>query len=272
MRPLSARELDQLIFYVKEFTGIALDQSKAYLIESRLKPVMETFQITSFAQLINELSDEGDSALDGALIDAITTNETYFFRDVHPFGLLKGKLLPDVIENNKAGIVRIASAACSTGQEAYSIAMTVDSMGSQFGDVTVRIEGYDISQHVLDIAHKGEYSKFEVERGLSEDYIRRYFNRVGNRFQISEKLRAMVFFHRLNLLKKLGAMPRFHIIFCRNVINYFEISDRIMMFEQLADIMMPRGRLIIGATESLPEEVAGFRKIIACGSCFYEKN
>ncbi len=271
MSTLSKWELKQLIDYARLFTGIAMDESKAYLFESRLKPVMARFNMTSYGQLIAALSETGESAVDAALIDAITTNETYFFRDVHPFVLLKNKLLPDLLARDTSSVIRICSAACSTGQEAYSIAMVLDSLLPELDKTKVRIEAYDVSEHVLKVAQKGEYSKFEVERGLSAELIRRYFTRTDNRFQISDRLRSLVYCHKLNLLKPLGPMPRFDIIFCRNVINYFDVKDREFLIEQLAGILAPKGRLVIGATESLYERSSQFSRHISDGSCYYEK-
>lgn len=271
MPSLNRWELEQLIGYVRLFTGIALDESKAYLFESRLKPVMARFNMTSYGQLIATLSETGESAADGALIDAITTNETYFFRDVHPFVLLKHKLLPDLLARDNPRVIRICSAACSTGQEAYSVAMVLDSLLPELDKTKVRIEAYDVSERVLKVAQKGEYSRFEVERGLSAELIKRNFTRTDNRFQISDRLQSVVSFHKLNLLKPLGPMPRFDLIFCRNVINYFDIKDREFLVEQLASMLVPKGRLIIGATESLYERTNRFSRNISDGSCYYEK-
>mgnify|MGYP003383997545 FL=1 len=267
---MSDREVSQFIDHVKFQTGINLDISKRYLLESRLRPVLEKFSLDSYGELLRCVVDVNSSE-NQALISAITTNETYFFRDEHPFDLLKYKLIPDILGEEQNAVVKIASAACSSGQEAYSMAMVLKEVLFELTKYRVQIGAFDISDEIITLASKGEYSKFEVERGLSDDKIRSYFDCVNGRYQVKTELRSIVSFSKKNLLRPEGCIAKFNIIFCRNVVNYFEDKDRALLFDNLANMLLPKGILVIGATEFLNNQFCRFVKKSEKGSVYYEK-
>jgi len=267
---MSDRELSQFIDHVKFQTGINLDTSKRYLLESRLSPVLKKFNLNSYSELLRCI--ENDRSIENqALISAITTNETYFFRDEHPFDLLKYKLIPDLLGKDQHAVVKIASAACSSGQEAYSMAMVLKEILFDLTSYRVQINAFDISDEIIALASKGEYSKFEVERGLSGEKIRSYFDCVDGRYQVKAELRSIVSFSKRNLLRPEGSAAKFNIIFCRNVVNYFEDKDRALLFDNLATMLLPKGVLVIGATEFLNNQFGHFVKKSDKGSVYYEK-
>ncbi len=263
-------ELEQFIEHVKFQTGINLDVSKRYLLESRLSPVLKQFSMNSYAELLQCVTRDS-SAENQALISAITTNETYFFRDEHPFELLKSKLVPDLLGADPHAEVKIASAACSSGQEAYSIAIILRELLSDLPKFKVQIKAFDISDDIISSASKGEYSKFEVQRGLSVDKIKCHFDCYDGRYQVKPELRSMISFGKQNILKPKGATTKFNIIFCRNVVNYFEDNDRALLFDNLANMLLPGGVLVIGATEFLSDQSGNFMKKSDKGSVYYEK-
>lgn len=267
---MSDREVRLFIDHVKFQTGINLDASKRYLLESRLSPVLEKFSLDSYGELLRCVVDAG-SIENEALISAITTNETYFFRDEHPFDLLKYKLIPDILGDDPNAVVKIASAACSSGQEAYSIAMVLKEILFDLTKYRVQIGAFDISDEIIAVASKGEYSKFEVERGLSNEKIRIYFDCANGRYQVKEELRSIVSFSKKNLLRPEGCIAKFNIVFCRNVVNYFEDKDRALLFDNLANMLLPKGILVIGATEFLNDQFGRFVKKSEKGSVYYEK-
>lgn len=257
MLKLIAEDFEIIAKTVYEATGIHLDNTKAYLIETRLSPLVKELGLTSYRQLAEEVRNKPASTTMIRLIDAITTNETFFFRDTQPFELLRHKLLPDLYdrrmrkmrEGNDPGPVRIWSAACSTGQEIYSIAMIMKEMMPLFGNPQLKLLGTDISRAALQQASTGRYNKFEVERGLSPEMRNKYFVADQNTWRIKDELRAMVSFQQINLLKPLVGIGKWDIIFCRNVAIYFPMADRKNLFNSLADSLNPGGALIIGSTE-----------------------
>ncbi len=267
---MSDRELNQFIDHVKFETGINLDTSKRYLLESRLSPVLKKFGLNSYSELLKCIVNAG-STENQALISAITTNETYFFRDEHPFDLLKYKLIPDLLGVDQRSSVKIASAACSSGQEAYSMAMVLKEILFDLTNYRVQINAFDISDEIVTMASKGEYSKFEVQRGLSDEKISRYFDCIDGRYQVKPELRSIISFSEINLLKPEGVLAKFNIIFCRNVVNYFEDKDKALLFDNLAAMLLPKGILVIGATEFLNNQYGHFEKKSFKGSVYYEK-
>ncbi len=270
MYSMTDHQLNRFIEHVRFQTGINLDVSKRYLLESRLSPVLRKFSMNSYVDLLKNISI--DSSLENqALISAITTNETYFFRDEHPFDLLKNKLLPDLLGRGKNTVMNIASAACSSGQEAYSIAMVLKEILFDLAEFKIQIKAFDISDDIVTTARKGEYSRFEVRRGLSDEEIHCYFNCINGRYKVNPELRSIVSFSKQNLLKPTKYLGKFDIIFCRNVVNYFEEKDRAVVFDNLASMLLPQGVLVIGAAEFLSNENGHFVKKSDNGSVYYEK-
>lgn len=261
MLKLSADDFDIVAKTVYEATGIHLDQTKAYLIETRLGSLVKELGLSNYRQLAELVRKDPGSHAMVRLIDAITTNETFFFRDIQPFELLKQKLLPDLYDRRvKArmstgmdqGPIRIWSAACSTGQELYSIAIILKDMLPALGNPQVKLLGTDISQAAVQQASAGRYNRFEVERGLPPELRTRFFAPADSTsWKIRDEIRAMASFQRINLLKPFAGIGKWDIIFCRNVAIYFPLEDRRLLFNNLADALAPDGALIIGSTEFL---------------------
>jgi chemotaxis protein methyltransferase CheR len=243
---------------IHQKSGIILDKTKKYLIESRLGPLLRELGVRNYQELYLKINRPGQEKLLTRVIDEISTNETSFFRDKKPFELLKFKLLPDIIDCfykkpllARKGI-KIWSAASSTGQEVYSIAMIIKELfGSGKDKYIVKITGTDISDQAVVKASRGSYSSFEVGRGLDQTLIRKYFRKTGATFTVADELRGMAYFQKKNLLDSLVSLGKFDIIFCRNVAIYFNQADRTSLFNRLANQLNPDGSLIIGSTETL---------------------
>jgi len=250
---LQSEETRPMAEYIYSLCGVSLDQSKGYLIEGRLGRLVEEAGCPSFRCLIERARSEPSRALQRRIIDAITTNETLFFRDTAPFDLLRHKIVPEVIDRARHGTarIRIWSAACSTGQEIYSIAMLLKELLGDPDRYGVRLLGTDISDEAVSRASRGWYNATEIGRGLSDALRDRYFVRARDGWQIRDEIRAMVSFKHMNLLADLTALGRFDVIFCRNVAIYFTEPDKITLFRRIERVLEPNGYLVIGAMESL---------------------
>ena len=239
--------------YIHSVCGVTLDATKAYLIEGRLGRLVEEAGCASFSQFIGRARNEPARALERRVVDAITTNETLFFRDNSPFDLLRYKIVPELMDRRRTpgNRLRIWSAACSTGQEVYSIAIVLKELLGDPDRYGVRLLGTDISNDAVVRASKASYSSVEMARGLPDDVRNRYFMQRGDTWHIRDEIRAMASFRRLNLLEDFSSLGRFDIIFCRNVAIYFNDAGRRSLFSRLERALEPGGYLIIGAMESL---------------------
>ncbi|MEA2038528.1 MAG: protein-glutamate O-methyltransferase CheR [Thermodesulfobacteriota bacterium] len=263
--------------YVCDITGIHLDQGKEYLIETRLGGLLKEYGCSSYSELQHKAGTDPDKSLERKIIDAITTNETLFFRDTAPFELLQHKILPDLIDLRAAGSsglfpipIRIWSAACSTGQEIYSIAVVLKELLPDPKKYNIRLLGTDISDAAIAQASYGRYNKFEIERGLSQDRLHKYFTPYGDMWKIRDEIRAMVSFKKMNLIQPFDGLGKFDIVFCRNVAIYFSRKDRERLFDKIARILEPDGYLIVGSTESLTGVYPGFEPKRYLRSIFYQ--
>ena len=249
-RQITPQEIDVLGPFIAQLTGLVLDHSKAYLFETRLGPVLEKYNLDSFKGLIEGIALNRNIERD--TIDAITTQETLFFRDRHPFDFIQNKFFPEFFEKNgMESEMNIWSAASSTGQEIYSIAMTLSNILFDLTKYKIKFTGTDISEDALDKARNGLYNKFELSRGIDIKLLNKYFNKEGNGYRIRDELRNSMTFLRTNLLKPLPPLPQMDLIFCRNVAIYFSREDRSKLYNALADKLKPDGVLIISSTESL---------------------
>jgi chemotaxis protein methyltransferase CheR len=241
--------------YIHDTCGIVLDQSKAYLLETRLGFLLRETGANGFSELFYKLKADASNALRGKVVDAITTNETSFFRDTSPFQLLQHKLVPELIDrrrkqNLRPLPIRIWSAACSTGQEIYSVCIVKELLGS-FAGYDIRTLGTDISDRAVAAASRGYFSDLEVGRGLPPSTTQKYFVREKDSWKVRDEIRALVSFRKMNLLEALSFPVPFDIILCRNVAIYFSEADRARMFGNLARCLARDGSLVIGCTESL---------------------
>jgi len=257
MLKIRPEEIKLLTGYIHDISGIYLDASKKYLLETRLSPIAEELGCSSYQELYRRAKTDASKRVERAIIDAISTNETLFFRDGGPFTLLQHKILPELIDRrrSKSSLVRtpirIWSAAASTGQEIYSIAIIIKELLGDLSRYNIKLLGTDISDSAIAQASQGKYNKFEIERGLPRDKLHKYFTRSGGYWKIKDEIRAMVTFRKLNLMLPFAGLGKFDIIFCRNVAIYFTIDDRKKLFNKIADVLEPDGYLLIGATESL---------------------
>lgn len=276
---ITFKEFTVLADYIQQVTGIALDQSKTYLVETRLSKLAEELKCTSFSELHLKVRADAGGALASKIVDAITTKETLWFRDNSPFALLQHKILPELMDrrfsgagNPGKGAIRIWSAACSTGQEVYSLAMVIREMLPDWSRYNIRILGTDIANEAIARASYGQYQKFEMERGLPPDRLAKYFVPVnGNAYKVKDELRAMATFRQHNLMApSFAALGRFDLVLCRNVAIYFAPEDKAKLFLKIAQILEPDGYLIIGSTESLLGTSEAFEPKRHLNTVFYQ--
>ena len=249
-RTITPQEIDVLAPFIAQLTGLVLDHSKAYLFETRLGPVLEKYNLENFTSLIQGIALNRNIERD--TIDAITTQETLFFRDRHPFDFIQNKFFPEFFEKNGMGkSLNIWSAASSTGQEIYSIAMTLNNILFDLKKYNISLTGTDISEEALEKARAGIYNKFELSRGIDIKLLNKYFEKDGNNYRIRDELRTCVEFKKANLLKPLPPLPKMDLVFCRNVAIYFSREDRGKLYGKIADQLNENGIMIISSTESL---------------------
>ena len=248
---MTPTEYEYLRKFLRDHSGLDLSADKQYLIESRLLPLARKAGLSGIGELVQKLQG-GSSALVTSVVEAMTTNETFFFRDKVPFDHFRDTIMPEVIKA-RAGrrSVRIWCAAGSTGQEPYSLAMCLKEMGAALTGWRVEIIATDLSQEVLEKAKAGIYSQFEVQRGLPIQMLMKYFKQTGETWQINPELRAMIQHRQLNLLHDFAQLGTFDVIFCRNVLIYFDQDTKINIFGRLAKIMEPDGFLVLGAAETV---------------------
>lgn len=237
---------------LKERSGLVLSEDKVYLLESRLTPIARKKGMETLDDLINEIRLRRKEDLLEEITEAMTTNESFFFRDNTPFDLLKNDVLPDLLQSRASTKrIRIWCAAASTGQEPYSIAIILKEMATQLMGWNIEIVGTDLSQQVLEKAKAGIYSQFEVQRGLPIKLLMKYFTQAGEMWQITEEIRKMVSYRPFNLLESYGSLGTFDIIFCRNVLIYFNQETKSGVLERLRSRMPVDGALFLGAAETV---------------------
>ena len=258
--PIAVNEYNIFRRYLEDACGIVLGENKHYLVTSRLKRVTEEFSFATLSEMMTTLVKGNDRHLREKVIDAMTTNETMWFRDVYPFEILKKELLPELAKNKSP--IKIWSAASSTGQEAYSISMTTSEFQqSNPGKLTSNVEivGTDISQTVVNKAKLGSYDELSVVRGLSPQRRDKFFSKKNDAWVINQDIMHRTRFTELNLLNNYSLLGKFDIIFCRNVLIYFSSEMKKDILERMAGILKPGGTLILGGSES----PTGYTKLFA---------
>jgi chemotaxis protein methyltransferase CheR len=237
--------------FILQRTGIVITNEKRYLIETRLDPVARQMALGSLEALIAKLRLREPLA-ERLAIDALTTNETLFFRDRQPFDMLREHILPQLAAARRGtGVIRIWSAACSSGQEAYSIAMMLEEMRQLMLGVKVEIIATDISERVVEQARAGVFSQFEVQRGLPIKLLLQHFTQDGPRWRINPALARNITFKTGNLLQPFGQLGRFDVILCRNVMIYFGEATKRDVLKRLAESLAPDGSLLLGGAETV---------------------
>ena len=264
---MSDPELALYVRWVQELTGIALDAQKRYLLEGRLHEVLAETGCGSYEALYRR-GHAGDRAIERRVIDAISTNETSFFRDAKFFELIRHKLVPERLGDDLKRRLSIWSAAASTGQEAYTIAMSLEEILFDLSRCNVTIVGTDISEAAVNAANKAEFGQLEIERGLDPRRIAKHFTRVGPRYKVRDELRAICQFRVDNLLAPRTTGP-FDVVLCRNVLIYFSAADKAKVVGHLLARLKPGGALIIGATESLLGVTDRLRRLEFHGAPYY---
>jgi len=238
--------------FLKQRSGLAMTAEKRYLVESRLGPVCRRFNLAELRDLVAVLKLGRDSAAERAVVEAMTTNETFFFRDRTPFDLFRDVLLPQALTRNAARRrLRIWCAAASTGQEPYSLAMLLQEAAPRLAGWQVEIVATDLSTEVIERAKAGIYSHFEVQRGLPVQWLIKHFTQVGENWQISQSLRGMVDYRQLNLLNAFDGLGQFDVVYCRNVLIYFDAPTKADILNRIAACLAPEGALVLGAAETV---------------------
>ena len=237
---------------LREASGLSLDDDKRYRIEDRLQSILRDAKLSGLDDLSRCLHANARSDLARSVAEALTINETSFFRDKTLFQTFADQLLPRLIADRvDSRRLRIWCAGCSTGQEPYSIAMLIDERMRQLSGWQIEIVATDLSRPVIEAARQGRYSQFEVQRGLPVTLLLRHFRRNGENWQISDNLRGRIAFSTLNLMDGFKDLGRFDVIFCRNVLIYFDAETKARVLGQLSDALADDGVLALGGTERI---------------------
>ncbi len=249
MTPENYRHICDL---VKRESGLVLSEDKGYLLESRLMPVARKWQLADLDAVAAALRKDQNGGMTRDVVDAMTTNESFFFRDNKPFDQFRDVVLPKLLELSAGKRqIRIWSAACSNGQEPYSLAMILKEAGAKLAGWKIDIIATDLSREVLARAKSGLYSQFEVQRGLPVTLLVKYFKQEGERWQIDASIRSMVQFKEFNLLQPPRGFGVFDVVFCRNVLIYFEAQMKAQILGNVADVLAPHGVLYLGGAETV---------------------
>jgi len=266
---VTPQDYEYLRKLLKDRSGLVLSADKQYLVESRLVPLARKANLAGITELVSKMKS-GAEALVVDVVEAMTTNETFFFRDKVPFDHFRDTIIPKLVQARAARkALRIWCAAGSTGQEPYSLAMALKEMGSLLSGWRVEIIATDLSQEVLEKSKAGIYSQFEVQRGLPIQLLVKYFKQVGEMWQINADIRAMVQQRQLNLLHDFSSLGVFDVIFCRNVLIYFDQDTKIAVFNRMVKAMEPDGFLVLGAAETVVGLTDAFKPYPDCRGLYY---
>jgi len=267
---LGVAEFEYLRRFVREHSAIVIEGGKEAMAELRLGPVATQEGLPSAQHLLLRLREEAFHGLHRKVLDAMTNNETSFFRDLTPFEVLRNEILPEVIARRASSRrLSIWSAACSTGQEAYSLAITLREHFPQTRDWSISIQGTDISTTVLEYAQRGRYTQLEVNRGLPVRLLAKYFLAHGMDWQIKDDIRKLVEFSPLNLSKAWTTLPLFDIVLLRNLLIYFEPETRQHVLRSMQKVLHPEGYLLLGGPESVSHLGPEFETVITKNVTYY---
>jgi chemotaxis protein methyltransferase CheR len=268
--PLNADCLSFVCTLVRERSAIELEASKNYLIEARLAPLAKQKGFNSTEEFVQSVRSKQRPDLEAPLVQAMTTNETSFFRDIHPFDALRTTILPDM-RMKRAGLrsLNIWSAACSTGQELYSIGMLIRENFPDLAAWKINLLGTDLSDDVLERARQAKFTQIEVNRGLNAAMLLKYFQRDGMQWQLKPELRSMGTFTKLNLIEDWRNMPTMDVVFLRNVLIYFAPEVKKQILQKVRKVMAPHGVLFLGAAETTMNLDASFERVQVDKSVYY---
>jgi chemotaxis protein methyltransferase CheR len=249
--PVSKSDFDYIRELVLKRSAIVLEDGKEYLVESRVGPVAKSEGYGTIGQLVETLRQNPQNGLQSKVIEALTTNETSFFRDIYPFETLKDAVLPELLKSRKyTKELNIWCAASSSGQEPYSIAMLIHENFPILLDWKINFIASDISERMLDRCRSGKFSQLDVNRGLPAPFLIKYFEKSGPIWSIKERFRKMIHFQHINLSRGLPHLPKMDIIFLRNVLIYFDVEMKKKILKQLRSILQPDGYLFLGGAET----------------------
>jgi chemotaxis protein methyltransferase CheR len=278
MAKILPEEFKTFSTYIQAISGIYLDQTKAYLVETRLAGLLQELGCSTFSELYFKAKADLTKKIQGKIIDAMTTGETLFFRDASPFELLQHKIIPDLLDrrNSNGGKsapinIRIWSAACSTGQEVYSIGMVLKDLLVDLSKYNIKLLGTDLSDAAVARASYGFFNSFEIGRGMPADRLQKYFLREKDGWKIKDEIRGMASFSKVNLMENLVGLGKFDVIFCRNVAIYFTEEERKNLFNKMGGALEQNGYLIIGSTESLTGIAPQFEPKRYLRSVYYQR-
>lgn len=248
---MTPRELSFLCSFIRERSGIVVTSDKRYLVESRLRPVAMKHGLDNLSELVLALGNQRNENLMRDVVEAMTTNESLFFRDLKPFEILRDTILPELRRGRAGHPIRIWSAACATGQEPYSIAITVKEFASCHPGLPCEILATDIARSVLEKARLGIYSQFEVQRGMPIRLLIKYFDQSGMYWKLKPEINNLVRFQEQNILKDFSGLGMFDVIFCRNVLIYFDAETKRDILQRLLKSLSDRGILFLGSSETV---------------------
>lgn len=258
---MSPEDFDFIAQLLKKRSGLVISRDKLYLLESRLLPVARNRGIESMSELLSRIRLRPDEALLRDITEAMTTNESFFFRDTHPFEQFRQHTLPALLTTRASKKhIRIWCAACSTGQEPYSIAMILKEEAHKLAGWRVDILATDLSREVLERARQGIYNPFEVKRGLPPNMLNKYFKPLGDNWQIDAGIRSMVTYQEFNLLNSMMGLGKFDVVFCRNVLIYFDQETKAVVLNNIARLIPPDGFLYLGGTETILGVTQAFKQ------------
>ena len=259
---MTPQDYEYLRKLLKARSGLVLSAEKHYLVESRLLPLARRSGLFNLTGLVAKLKGPDAEALTVEVVEAMTTNESFFFRDKVPFDHFRETVVPALLAARRnTRRIRIWCAAASSGQEPYSLALCLKEMGKELRGWRIEIVGTDLSTEVLEKAKSGIYSQFEVQRGLPVLMLIKYFTQVGEMWQVAPEIRSMVKYQPLNLLHSFLSLGRFDVVFCRNVLIYFDQATKIDVLERIADVTEHDGFLILGGAETVVGLTARFRPV-----------
>lgn len=260
--PIAPRDFEFISDLVERRAAIVLAPEKKYLVENRLNPLLEREGLKTFSALVEELRRRPTGPLATAVVEAMTTGETFFFRDNYPFAALREEVLPKLTAvNAPQRQLAVWSCACASGQEPYSIAMLIRDHFSFLTAWELRLVATDISGEMLQRAREGVYNSLEVARGLSREQLSRHFSAEGDRWRINENLRAMIEFRQLNLIDRWPELPPLDVVFLRNVLIYFAVETKRDILRRVAKLLKPGGYLFLGNAETTLSLESCFQRV-----------
>ena len=256
--------------FARQHSGIVLGDGKQYLVQNRLEPLLPSVNMHSFDELVVALRSGTDRQLKARIIEALTTNETSFFRDLYPFQSLENVVLPQLIAaRERERRINIWSAACSTGQEPYSLNMMLHTKFPMLQNWEVRITATDISTAALEKAQSGVYNQAEVNRGTPVAYLTKFFEMRGKEWFVKKELRTRIEFREMNLLQDWRGIAHMDLILLRNVLIYFSVETKSAILQRMKHVLAKDGCLVLGSTETTTQLCDGFEPINECRAGFY---